>query len=224
MSFNIYLVEDEEKLNTVIKIYLEKEGWHVRSFLTGSEARKHINENPDLWILDILLPDLNGYELLGEIRKQNNDTPVIFISALNTDYDRVLGLEMGSDDYLAKPFSPRELTVRSRKILERTYLKQSYGESAVHNMQSYIIDERKRIVTLGEHEIELTSKEFDLLLLFSKHPGQAFSREQIIYHVWGESYYGSTRVVDDLIRRVRRKMVKFKVETIYGYGYRVVNE
>src|SRR6056297_986758 len=121
MSIKIYLVEDEENLNRLLTSYLEKEGWDVKSFLTGIEAQKVIKDNPQLWILDIMLPDIDGYQLIGEIKDYAPQVPVIFISARDADLDRIVGLEKGSDDYLAKPFSPRELVIRTKKLLKRVY-------------------------------------------------------------------------------------------------------
>ena len=121
MRFNVYLAEDEKNLNRVLTAYLVQEGWEVASFHDGAIARDHISDDPHLWILDIMLPGIDGYQLLKEIKAANPRTPVIFISARDADLDRILGLEMGSDDYLAKPFLPRELVVRVKKLLERVY-------------------------------------------------------------------------------------------------------
>jgi two-component system response regulator CssR len=220
MPFRVYLVEDEENLNQLLTSYLQKEGWEVCSFLNGKDALAAIPEQPHLWILDIMLPDIDGYQLLREIKADSPGRPVIYISARDADLDRVIGLEMGSDDYLPKPFLPRELVIRTRKLLERIYA----PEQDMPNITilPYVIDQRRRVVTLNGEELDLTSKEFDILLLFGLHSGQAFSRAQIIAQVWGEDYIGSDRVVDDLIRRLRKKMTGLKLETIYGYGYRMI--
>ena len=225
MPYRIYLVEDEANLNQVLTSYLQKEGWQVESFMTGEAARTAIVEQPHLWILDIMLPDIDGYQLIKEIKLAGSEVPVIFISARDADLDRVIGLEMGSDDYLSKPFLPRELVIRTRKLLERVYGKQTEaGIGAVYHIASYRLAEAKRTVHEGEESavIDLTSKEFDLLLLFVKNIGQAFSREQVLNHVWGGDYFGSDRVVDDLVRRLRKKMPELHLETMYGYGYRMV--
>ena len=218
MGFKIYLVEDDKNLNLVLTSYLEKENWQVSSFLTGEEAKKAINTPPDLWILDIMLPDIDGYQLLQEIKLTSPNVPVIFISARDADIDRVLGLELGSDDYLPKPFLPRELVIRSRNLLERVY-----GTNyQIQNIPPYIIDEKSRTVKLDEQLIDLTSKEFDLLIYFAKNQGLALSREQILESIWGPDYFGTDRVVDDLVRRLRKKMPAINIETIYGYGYRMI--
>ncbi len=217
MSYKIYLVEDDENLNLVLTSYLKKEGWNVSSFLNGLDAQKVITNPPDLWILDIMLPDIDGYQLIKEIKLASPNIPVIFISARDADIDRVVGLELGSDDYLPKPFLPRELVIRARNILDRL----NTNISTITNLPPYTINEGSRIVKLGELTIDLTSKEYDLLVYFAKNPGMALSREQILNHIWGNDYFGSDRVVDDLVRRLRKKMPDLDVETVYGYGYRV---
>ena len=223
MSFKIYLVEDDSNLNSVLTTYLQKEAWQVSSFLNGESARKVIGDAPHLWILDIMLPDIDGYQLIKEIKAVSPDIPVIFISARDADIDRIVGLEIGSDDYLSKPFLPRELIIRTRKLLERAFMHLAkQGELPALMILPYYVNETSRTVKSGEEAVELTSKEFDLLLFFAKNKGRALSREQILNYIWGEDYFGSDRVVDDLVRRLRKKMPELRIETIYGYGYRLV--
>lgn len=217
LSYKIYLVEDDKNLNLVLTSYLNKEGWDVVSFLNGGDAEKSIMNSPHLWILDIMLPDIDGYQLIKKIKLSTPNIPVIFISARDADIDRVVGLELGSDDYLSKPFLPRELVIRAKNLLDR------YNpNSMINNLSPYTINDSSRLVNLGDKTIDLTSKEYDLLIYFSKNYGMALSREQILDHIWGSDYFGSDRVVDDLVRRLRKKMPKLDVETVYGYGYRVV--
>ncbi|MEB3102592.1 response regulator transcription factor [Paenibacillaceae bacterium T2] len=199
MTFQIYLVEDEFNLNQVLTSYLQKEGWQVRSFLTGEEARAAIADPPHLWILDIMLPDIDGFQLIREIKAHSPQIPVVFISARDADLDRIIGLEMGSDDYLAKPFLPRELVIRTRKLLKRIYEERTNGtESERFNLLPYALDEKKRTVYESERMIELTSKEFDILLLFARNQGQAFSREHdhsfCAYHI--ESFFYQSNLFD----------------------------
>ncbi|MGL5257670.1 MAG: response regulator transcription factor [Proteocatella sp.] len=219
MGYCIYLVEDEAALNEILCMYLEQEGFVVKSFKNGRSALKEINNSEiNLWILDIMLPDIDGIELLRNIKNKNENIPVIFMSARNSDIDRITGLELGSDDYISKPFLPRELVIRAKKILDRTY-----GDSKTKSettISSYTIDLKKRIVKENDKTIELTSKEFELLLYFAQYPGQALSRQQIIDKVWGEDYFCSDRIVDNLIKRLRKKLENLQIETIYGYGYR----
>lgn len=219
MSYKIYLVEDEENLNDILKSYLQREGFSVTSFLTGESARSCIIDKPDLWILDIMLPDIDGFQLLKEIKEGDADRPVIFISARDKDIDRIIGLEMGSDDYISKPFMPRELVIRVQKLLKRVYQTEKTKEDI--SIDGYIVDKVKRTVKLNEEEITMTSKEFDLLILLIDKRGGAVTRDNILNELWGNDYFGSDRVVDDLVRRLRKKMPELKVETIYGYGYRL---
>jgi len=218
MSYKIYLVEDDENLNLVLSSYLKNEGWDIQSFLRGRDAQGYIQTPPDLWILDIMLPDIDGYQLIKEIKSTTPTIPVIFISARDADIDRVVGLELGSDDYLSKPFLPRELVIRVKNLLQRLNPK-SNKRTVFH---PYIIDENSRTVTLEDEIIDLTAKEFDLLIYFVENETIALSRDNILNQLWGIDYFGSDRVVDDLIRRLRKKMPKLNIETVYGYGYRVM--
>lgn len=218
MGFRIYLVEDEKHLNAVLTSYLKKEGWEVHSFFDGISAQNMIEQKPHLWILDIMLPDMDGYQLIKKIKEHDSTIPVIFISARDQDLDKILGLELGSDDYLAKPFLPKELVIRTRKLLERVYPNEQ--EKVVYG--PYILDEEKRLVYLENQPLSLASKEYHLYFLFVKNIGRAFSREEILNIVWGQDFFGSDRVVDDLVRRLRKKMPHLKIETVYGYGYRLV--
>jgi Response regulators consisting of a CheY-like receiver domain and a winged-helix DNA-binding domain len=219
MSYKIYLVEDEENLNHILKSYIEKEGFQVTSFLNGEAARNNIHNRPDLWVLDIMLPDIDGFQLLKEIKEKDKDVPIIFISARDKDIDRIIGLEMGSDDYISKPFMPRELVIRVQKLLKRVY--NSNKNNDVIAIEDYTIDIEKRFVKLKNDEITMTSREFDLLVLLINKKGGAITRDQILNELWGVDYFGSDRVVDDLVRRLRKKLTELKIETIYGHGYRL---
>jgi len=222
MNYRIHLVEDEVNLNQVLTSYLEKEGWQVSSFLDGESALASIQERPHLWILDIMLPGVDGFQLIKEIKAEAAHIPVIFISARDADIDRIVGLEMGSDDYMTKPFLPRELVLRAHKLLARVYNSEEEGK-AITFLSPYTIEEQARqALDQQKSLIELTSKEFDLLLLFTRHQGRPLKREQILEQIWGNDYFGTDRVVDDLVRRLRKKMPELKIETVYGYGYRPV--
>jgi two-component system response regulator CssR len=223
MNIKVFLVEDEEDLNKVLTSYLKKENWIVKSFTDGESAISAIDEQPDLWILDIMLPDIDGYEIIKEIKQKTPNIPVIFISARDAQIDRVVGLDMGSDDYLAKPFLPRELVIRAKRILQRSH---SITENVENiKISNYIIDFTKRkILDENNNEIDLTSKEFDMIAFLAKNSNNAFSREKLLEKIWGYDYYGSERVVDDLIRRLRKKIPGIDIETIYGYGYRMIKK
>ncbi len=221
MSYKVYVVEDEINFNKVLTLYLKNEGWDVKSFVKGSDAIKAIYEFPHLWILDVRLPDMNGYDLIHKIKRNNKDIPVLFMSANSSTSERVLGLEMGASDFVQKPFSPRELIIKIHRIIEATYESPSInGHINTVSFQNYTIDEVQRVVLKNNKIIELTSKEFDFLRLLAQNIGHALSREQIIDCIWGLNSYVNDRVVDDLIRRLRRKLPNLRIETIYGYGYR----
>lgn len=215
----IYLVEDEFDLAQIVKKYLEKENFEVKVFLTGEEAMLHVEDDVDLWILDIMLPDdINGYDLIEAIKQKRPNQAIIFASARDHELDKIRGLELGSDDYIAKPYSPRELVLRVKAVLKRT----AKGSGGIVKYDSYEINIEKRTIRFNEENVDLTNKEFELLLFFLENQNMPFSRDQILTHVWGIDYYGSDRVVDDLLRRLRNKMPLLKIETIYGFGYRLL--
>lgn len=214
------MVEDEKSLNLLLKKYLEKEGYEVTTFFTGNSALHKINDMPDMWLLDIMLPDIDGYELIKKIKEFNIGTPVVFMSARNEELDRVTGLELGSDDYLSKPFLPRELIIRVNKLMERIYgVIEKNNEFVVGD---YKISSKQRAVFNGNDEIALTNNEFELLIYFFINKNNVLTREQILNKVWGMDYFGSDRVVDDTIRRLRKKLSKLEIDTLYGYGYKLV--
>ena len=218
--FKICLVEDEIDLANLIKTYLEKAGYQVTLFNKGNDALNYIGNDVDLWILDIMLgDDVNGYDIIKEIRNKDNNVPVIFTSARDQDLDKILGLELGSDDYITKPYSSKELVLRVNNIIKRVY-KDKIATSI--NYDDYVIEIDKRMVFQNDKEIKMTTLEFDLLVLFLKNKEKTFSREEILNVVWGNDYFGSDRVVDDLVRRVRKKLPKLNLDAIYGYGYRLL--
>ena len=198
----ISIVEDEKDINNLVAQYLRKEGYEVHSYYTYEEASAHVaDDDVHLWILDIMLDDKSGFDLIEEIRLQGPETPVIFMSARDKEFDRIIGLEKGCDDYITKPFSPKELVLRVNNIIKRAYR-----------------DDNNRISIDG---YELDEEQFDLLMMFIKNKGIAFSRDKILENVWDENYFGSDRVVDDTLRRLRKKLPNLNIHTIYGYGYRL---
>lgn len=214
----ICVVEDEKAINDLVNQYLKKEGYEVRSYYTYEEASAHVGDDDvHLWILDIMLDDKSGFDLIEEIRLQGKDIPVIFMSARDKEFDRIIGLEKGSDDYITKPFSPKELVLRVNNVMKRVYR----NDNNRIMVDGYELDEKQRKVFDGGKEIDLTTKEFDLLMMFIKNKGMAFNREAILTNVWEENYYGSDRVVDDTLRRLRKKLPNLNIHTIYGYGYRL---
>ncbi len=222
-KYIINLVEDEKNLADILKAYMIREGWDVHHFADGQDAYDAISHAaPHIWVLDIMLPNLDGYQLLKAI-KSKSDTPVIFISARDKDLDRVLGLELGSDDYLAKPFLPEELIIRVKRIISRAYQSTAQSDKKRLELNGYYIDPETRNIYDGSELLEMTTKELDLIILLTSNIGKAFSREEIIEYVWGTDYYGSERAVDDVVRRVRKKLPRLHVETLYGFGYRVLS-
>lgn len=215
--YKICLVEDEQNLNNLIKSYLERAGYEVYQYYSGEEAIKHASDKVHLWILDIMLGDnVSGYDIIKAIR-ENSNIPVIFTSARDQDLDKIIGLELGSDDYVTKPYSPKELVLRVNNLIKRAYS----SETEKITYEDYEIDIDKRIVKEKNKELSLTTLEFDLLIMFVQNKNKSFSRNHILETVWGDDYFGSDRVVDDLVRRLRKKMPKLRLKTIYGYGYRL---
>lgn len=218
--YTICFVEDEVDLSNLIQTYLERSGYQVIAFTKGRDALNYIGGKVDLWILDIMLgDDVNGYDVIKAIREKDANVPVIFTSARDQDLDKILGLELGSDDYITKPYSSKELVLRVNKIIKRVY---KDTQPQLISYDTYTIDTDKRgVIDNKQKEIKLTTLEFDLLLLFIQNKNKCFSREEILDVVWGKDYFGTDRVVDDLVRRLRKKMPKLNVNAVYGYGYRL---
>ena len=216
MQFRINIIDDEKNLNDLVRTYLEKEGYIVYSFYTYDEALMHKDDDVHLWLIDIMLDRDSGFELFNEINASRPKMPIIFMSARDQEFDRIIGLEKGSDDYITKPFNIKEVILRINNLIKR-----SYDDPSKIKMDGYDIDLEKRRVFNGGEEVILTTKEYDLLVYFITNKGLAISREQVLNKVWDENYYGSDRVVDDTLRRLRKKMPEINVRTIYGFGYRL---
>ena len=216
--YKICLVEDEKDLARLVKTYLEKENYEVTCFDKGQDVID-CRDNFHLYILDIMLKDeVTGYDIIKFIREENDMVPVIFTSARDQDLDKIIGLELGSDDYITKPYSLKELVLRVGNIIKRTY-KQKAPNIVLY--ESYKIDIDKRVVYENDKEIKLTTLEFDLLVLLIQNKNKSFSRDDLLNNIWGSNYFGSDRAVDDLVRRLRKKMPKLYISTLYGFGYRL---
>lgn len=216
---SVCIVEDERDLNQLMRVYLQKAGYEVTSCFTYAEAAAHIKENKTLWVIDIMLPDGSGLDLMNMLRQQCPCPSVIIVSAKGDRFDRVTGFELGCDDYIAKPFLPAELVFRVKRLLGQ----QASEEAEKKDIQSigpYQIDLSRRLVLIHGEKAEITSREFDILLFFLRHKGQAVSREQLLKQVWSDEYFGSDRIVDNYIKNIRRKLPEILIETVYGYGYR----
>lgn len=226
----ILIIEDEPNIIELVAYNLEKEGWLVSKAQTGEEGWEKIQaEHPDIILLDLMLPGIDGMEICRRTRqnKLTRDIPIIILTAKAEEADRVLGLESGADDYVTKPFSPRELIARIRAVLRRADKNFSEAEEKEMMVLGPIkMDLRQHKVLVNEQEIELTPKEFDLLHLLMSHPGRAFSREYLLENLWGYEFFGDTRTVDVHVRRLRQKIEEnpaqpYWLETVRGVGYRI---
>ncbi|MDP4551953.1 response regulator transcription factor [Alkalihalobacillus macyae] len=225
MAEKILLVDDEESIIDVSTRYLQRDGYEVITAANGEEAIvKWRNEKPDLIVLDLMMPLKDGIETAEEIRAVD-DVPIIMLTALGQERDRLLGLTVGADDYLTKPFSPRELVLRVRNILRRTKKVESDKSPSIITYGDLVIDESRRKVMLSGNEIELTVKEFDILFLLASHPTLVFPRSQLIEAIWGYEFDGDGNTVNVHIRRLREKIEKDSAEpkwikTVWGIGYK----
>ncbi|HLR81146.1 MAG TPA: response regulator transcription factor [Bacillota bacterium] len=225
MKYHIGVVEDDPNIQNIVSAFLKKAGFEVSLLNSAEEGIELWQSNPpDMWILDIMLPGMDGYDFCKKIRNKS-DVPIIIISAKDEEVDKIIGLELGGDDYLTKPFSPRELVARVKRLLKRSYTsKRLVGPKDDHiKVGDLLIYQQQRRMFWEDEEQDMTTKEFDLLLLLAKHPNRAFSRDELLTHVWGDDYVGSDRAVDDIVKRIRKKIPQLPLETVWGYGYRLRN-
>ncbi len=220
---HIFVVDDEKNIRDLIAKYLESEGYKVTLFDKGTNVKGEVDRlDPDLIVLDINMPEVDGLAVCKEIRK-TSEIPIIFVSARDEEFDRILGLELGGDDYMAKPFSPRELMVRIKTVLKRTYGSESSSSEKI--VRDLAIDYEKRVVKKSDQELKFTTKEYELLEFFIRNINLPFTREQLIEKIWGYDYLGDLRVIDDLVKRIRRKLKQVdscvEIETVWGYGYKI---
>lgn len=217
---HVLIVEDEENIASFVKLYLEREGFQVFTAGTGEEALRILeNERVDLVTLDLMLPDMDGLEICRQVRATSN-VPIIMLTARDEDIDKIVGLEVGADDYVTKPFNARELVARIKSILRRATHKPAAGKRLCCG--ELLIDAERREVKLGEREIMLAPKEFDLLWELMEKNGAVLNREQLLENVWGYTYAGDTRTVDVHVRQLRRKLGDdCPVVTVWGSGYKV---
>ncbi|QHA93280.1 response regulator transcription factor [Bacillus sp. N1-1] len=223
---HVFVIDDEQNIRDILEKYLKKEGFTVSIFQDGAEVLSALKTSePDLLVLDIMMPNVDGLELLRLLRKQSF-IPVIVVSARDEELDRILGLELGADDYLTKPFSPRELVVRIKNIFKRIdRVEQGQSSYQIH-LKNVQLNKKKRQVLIEDQEIALTPKEYDVLAFLIQNPGQPFTREKLIETIWGYHYAGDGRLIDDLVKRLRKKMVDgdLKIVTVWGYGYKIDEE
>lgn len=223
MAYHVGIVEDDPNIQNIVTAYLEKDGFLVTALDSAEEAWELWEVNPpEMWILDIMLPGMDGYDFCKKIRQQS-DVPIIIISAKDDEIDKILGIELGGDDYLTKPFSPRELVARVKRLFNRVQTTNVQTTNRIKAGRLLIYKHQRRIFWEGKEQ-DITTKEYDMLLLFAESPNRAFSREELLVSVWGEDYFGSDRAVDDLVKRIRKKTEGIPLETVWGYGYRLRSE
>ncbi len=221
----ILVVDDEKRIRDIIVMYLLKEGYEVSDFDNADSAYEYFEKNKvDLIVLDIMMRGTNGLDLCKKIRR-TSDVPIIFVSARTEELDRILGLELGADDYLPKPFSVRELVIRIKNILRRTEGQFTPKDDSIFSRDLVIYPEQ-RIVKVNDTELALTTKEFEVLKILVENKGYPLSRDKIIQNIWGYEYDGYDRNVDDTIKRLRKKLKeadsKVEVQTVWGFGYKIV--
>ncbi len=230
---NILVVDDERTIREVVRRYLELEGFVVTEAETGPQALSILQEGPpDLIVLDIMLPGVDGFAITRRLRgaadhnplRADGDIPIILLTARGNEVDRVAGLELGADDYVTKPFSPRELVARVKTVLRRSSPPENESESPLE-YAGLLVDPRSRSVSVHGKAVSLTAKEFDLLWFLLRHPRQVFRREQLLNNVWGYEYYGDESTVTVHVRRLREKLEPnpskpIYVQTVWGVGYK----
>ena len=220
----ILVVDDEVNILDLTRLYLEREGYRVEDAMDGKQALEKIEAlAPALVILDIMLPEIDGFEVCRRVRAES-DVPIIMLTARDDDVDKIVGLELGADDYVTKPFNARELVARAKAILRRAEHTPRRDASPVH-IGDMTIDPARREVLVGGQEIGMRAKEFDLLLTMVEHKGIVLKREQLLNLVWGYDFYGQTRTVDVHVAHVRKRIAaseQVRIETVTGVGYKLV--
>ncbi len=219
----VLLVDDEPAILQLARMYLEREGFRVEDACDGEAALALVDRRrPDLMVLDVMLPKVDGFEVCKRLRAAGQQLPILMLTARDEDIDKVLGLELGADDYLTKPFNPRELVARIKALLRRSAPKADAGGAPVR-VGDLEIDPLRREVQLAGRGLELRAQEFDLLLTLARQPGRVFTREQLLQLAWGFDFYGQTRTVDVHVAHLRRRLEggSVRIETVPGVGYRL---
>ena len=222
----ILLVDDEPPILKLGRMYLEREGFRVEEAKDGEAAMRVIaSSRPALIVLDVMLPKLDGFEVCRRLRGAGNDVAILILTARDDDIDKILGLELGADDYLTKPFNPRELVARAKAILRRGP-GTPRGDQGPIRVGSLFLDPVRREVRLGAQVVDLRTQEFELLAVLATQPGRVFSREQLLQKAWGFDFYGQTRTVDVHVAHLRKKLEggSVRIETVTGVGYRLAAE
>jgi DNA-binding response OmpR family regulator len=220
----ILLVDDEPSIIQLSRMYFERDGFRVQEIGDGEAALEAVAKHrPALIVLDVMLPKLDGFEVCRKLRASGDQTPIIMLTARDEDIDKILGLELGADDYLTKPFNPRELIARVKAILRRSDSAKRVDGKPIHR-GDLTIDPVSREVSVASRILDLRTQEFDLLLTLAEQPGRVFSREQLLQLAWGFDFYGQTRTVDVHVAHLRKKIEgsTVKIETVTGVGYKLV--
>ncbi len=224
---HVFVIDDDANIRQLILRYLEKEGYKVTAFENAEHVFEAFNMlQPDALVLDIMMPGtMDGLDLCKKIRTVSQ-VPIIFVSAKDEAVDRIIGLELGADDYLSKPFSPRELLVRLKIIFRRIEpVMVSDHEMTTYQIKDLKIDDSKRVCSVKDKELSLTNNEYMLLAYLVKNKNISFTRENLIQNIWGYDYVGESRMIDDLVKRLRKKLKSFdaqvEITTVWGYGYRI---
>lgn len=224
MSKKVFVVDDDENIRELIGLYLKKEGYQVELFESGEKGLAAFKTSPpELVILDIMMPGMDGYDTLKEIRKISQ-TPVIMITAKDETFDKVLGLELGADDYIVKPFEPKEMTARVKAVIRRFQPSEAPMPEGIVKVPNLIINMSDYNVTYFDQVLELPPKEIELLNYLVSHPNRVFTREQLLDQIWGYDFFGETRTVDVHIKRLREKFERenngWEIKTVWGVGYK----
>lgn len=220
----ILVVDDEPNIVELVTMYLEQEGYRVDAAFDGAQALDKIQtQEPALVVLDLMLPEIDGFDVCRRVRA-DSDVPIIMLTARDDDVDKIVGLELGADDYLTKPFNPRELVARVKAILRRSDRSPLSTDKPLH-VADLSIDPARREVTVAGEQIDLRTKEFDLLQAFAQNKGIVLSREQLLNLVWGYDFYGQTRTVDVHVAHLRKRLKdsQVQIETVTGVGYKLID-
>ncbi len=228
-SKRVLIVDDDKHISELLKLYFEKDGFEVSSCYTGDAVMSMVRAvTPDVIILDLMLPGMSGFDIMRQLRRES-DVPVLMLTARSDTLDKIIGLELGADDYILKPFEPKELLARVKAVLRRSNLPAAAvqtGETNKKEVVTYpdlVVDRIRYAVRIGNREIDMPPKELELLYFLSSSPNRVFTREQLLDQIWGYEYMGDTRTVDVHIKRIREKIrdhQNWKISTIWGVGYK----
>ncbi|NLB28387.1 MAG: response regulator transcription factor [Clostridiaceae bacterium] len=229
-SKRVLIVDDDKHISELLKLYFEKDGFEVSSCYTGDAVMSMVRAvTPDVIILDLMLPGMSGFDIMRQLRRES-DVPVLMLTARSDTLDKIIGLELGADDYILKPFDPKELLARVKAVLRRFHTPGAVqaGEANKKEVVTYpdlVVDRIRYAVRIGDREIDMPPKELELLFFLASHPNRVYTRDQILEHIWGMDYYGEQRTVDVHIKRIREKLdviehPLWQIKTVWSVGYK----